>query len=426
MQQANKHRVLIECTPTYSTNLLTGIQRVVRSILQASQSIDDVEIIPFIIVNGQLYAIQAPEDRGMTSPNKGLVASLLSIQFFIRFKDKLRRYASPIFTWLKHHYLHSRSAGLVSEQTPLLDIKPEDVILMLDSSWARDDITQLQKLSSSKQAHIVYVLYDLIPVIHPEYCNPLHTKTFKAFITECLLNANTLGIIGISQAVMRDFQRYAGEHYPKCIMPKLDFFHLGVDKHRFVNGDVRQSVKELFDNKRPTFLMVSTIEPRKNHTYLLDCFEQLWQQGVEVNLLFIGKVGWEVAPLMKRINNHSQRNQQFFVMHDANDAELAYAYEHSTALVFPSHAEGFGLPIIEALEHGLPVIASDIPVHKEVGGYLAMYINTSTTESLVNLVKSIVAEGIPLAHQPHDYKWLNWEASAQQLIGRVLAMRKNA
>jgi alpha-1,2-rhamnosyltransferase len=170
--------------------------------------------------------------------------------------------------------------------------------------------------------------------------------------------------------------------------------------------------------------MVSTIEPRKNHTYLLDCFEQLWQEGIDVNLLFIGKVGWEVAALMKRINQHPQRNQQFFVFHDANDAELAYAYEHSTALVFPSHAEGFGLPIIEALEHGLPVIASDIPVHREVGGDLAMYIDTAKTESLVDLVKDILAHGIPIKHQPKDYHWLSWQESAQQLIDRVLEMRK--
>lgn len=424
MQPTNKPRVLIECTPTYSTNLLTGIQRVVRSIVHESQFITNAEVIPVIWVNEQMYAIQLENGSNQQLSSKGVVSSLLKIQFFIRLKDSLRRNFGNVFIWLRDSYLRNKQSKLIGSNLTMLSFRKDDVLLFLDGSWGRSDITKLRELACSFGASIYYVAYDLIPVMHKDYCDPVKTSEFSTSISEHLMKAD--GVIGISQAVMRDFQCYAGEHYPKCIMPKLDFFHLGVDKHRFVNGEVRQSIKELFNRERLTFLMVSTIEPRKNHTYLLDCFEQLWQQGVEVNLLFIGKVGWEVASLMKRINNHSQRNQRFFVMHDANDAELAYAYEHSTALVFPSHAEGFGLPIIEALEHGLPVIASDIPVHREVGGDLAMYIDTTKTESLVDLVKSILAEGIPLEHQPHDYKWLSWEESAQQLIDRVLAMRSDS
>lgn len=419
--QPPKPRILIECTPTYGTNLLTGIQRVVRSIVHESQFITNAEVIPVIWVNEQLYAIQLENGSNQQVSSKGVISSLLKIQFFIRLKDGLRRKFSRLFVWLRDNYLRNKQSKLISSDLTIVSLKKDDALLFVDGSWGRADITKLRALAKELSVSVYYVAYDLIPVTHKDYCDPVKTSEFSTFISEHLMKAD--GVIGISQAVIRDFQRYAGEHYPKCIMPKLDFFHLGVDKHRFANGEVRRSIKELFNRKRLTFLMVSTIEPRKNHTYLLDCFEQLWQQGVEVNLLFIGKVGWEVASLMKRINNHSQRNQHFFVMHDANDAELAYAYEHSTALVFPSHAEGFGLPIIEALEHGLPVIASDIPVHKEVGGDLAVYIDTTKTESLVNLVKSILAEGIPLAHQPRDYKWLSWEESAQQLIDRVLAMR---
>lgn len=420
--QNHKPRILIECTPTYSSNLLTGIQRVVRSIVNASQSIKNAEVVPVIWVNGQVYAIQFENGTNEHVPSNGIVSKLLKIQFFIRLKDGLRRNFGNAFIWLRDHYLRNKRSKLVSSDLTIVSLKKDDVLLFLDGSWGRADIAKLTELASALSVSVYYVAYDLIPVTHKDYCDPVKTSEFSTFIYEHLMRSD--GIIGISKAVMSDFQRYAVKQYPDMAMPKLDFFHLGVDKHRFVNGDVRQHVKSLFDHKKPTFLMVSTIEPRKNHTYLLDCFEQLWQEGVKVNLLFIGKVGWEVAALMRRINQHPQRNQQFFVFHDANDAELAYAYEHSTALVFPSHAEGFGLPIIEALEHGLPVITSDIQVHREVGGALAMYIDTARTESLVDLVKDILAHGIPIKHQPQDYHWLSWQESAQQLIDRVLEMRK--
>lgn len=415
-------RILIECTPTYSTNLLTGIQRVVRSIVSASQSLKTAEVIPVIWVNQQLYAIQYCDGPNQQARSTGIVSRLLKVKFFIRLKDGLRRFTAPLFSWLKQRYMSSRSSILLSEKAVPLDLQDYDVLIMLDSSWGRKDLIDLHQFALNKDVAVVYVLYDLIPVVNTQFCSALHTKEFDEFIANNLMKADC--VIGISGSVISDFKSYVRKYYPEQALPKLDYFHLGVDKQRFANGEVRESLKAVFKDQQPVFLMVSTIEPRKNHAYLLNCFDQLWREGVEVNLLFVGKVGWEVASLMKRINQHPQRNQRFFVMHDATDAELTYTYKHSTTLLFLSHAEGFGLPIIEALEHGLPVILSDIPVHREVGGDLAMYIETAQTNALVDLVKAILVEGVPLKHQPHDYNGLSWEQSAQQLVDRVLLMSK--
>ncbi|MCI4412199.1 MAG: hypothetical protein JHC38_11055, partial [Thiotrichales bacterium] len=85
--QNHKPRILIECTPTYSTNLLTGIQRVVRSIVNASQLVTAAEVLPVIWVNGQLYAIQFENGANEHVSSNGIISRLLKIQFFIRLKD---------------------------------------------------------------------------------------------------------------------------------------------------------------------------------------------------------------------------------------------------------------------------------------------------------------------------------------------------
>jgi len=137
-----------------------------------------------------------------------------------------------------------------------------------------------------------------------------------------------------------------------------------------------------------TYVSVSTLEPRKNHTFLLDAFEILWSQGTSVNLVLIGKIGWNVDSLVERIENHPILNKHLFLLTDVSDDELAWCYSKANGLLFPSHAEGFGLPIIEALHYGLPVLASDTPIHREIGGLGITYFCLNTPHNLANLIET--------------------------------------
>ena len=127
---------------------------------------------------------------------------------------------------------------------------------------------------------------------------------------------------------------------------------------------------------------MGTLEPRKNHAMLLDAFERVWRTHPQSRLVIVGRFGWMCNDLVKRILHHAQYARSLFLFTNLSDAELAYCYEHATAFVFPSHAEGFGLPIVEALQHGLPVMASDIPIHREVVSDFCAYFDQHDPEEL--------------------------------------------
>lgn len=122
------------------------------------------------------------------------------------------------------------------------------------------------------------------------------------------------------------------------------------------------------------YLAVGTIEPRKNHEYLLDAFELAWGAGSEARLCIIGRIDWKREALLKRICEHAEFGRRLFMFNEISDSGLQYAYGHAKALVFSSHDEGFGLPLVEAMQRGLPVMGSDIPVFHEIGGdYMAYF-----------------------------------------------------
>jgi len=140
----------------------------------------------------------------------------------------------------------------------------------------------------------------------------------------------------------------------------------------------------------PYFVMLSTIEPRKNHWLML----HVWRRLVEglgekaPRLVVIGQRGWEcenVLDLLERC--HVLRG---FVIEKRNcsDAELETYLRHAQALLFPSFAEGYGLPLVEALSLGVPVIASDLPVFREIANDIPEYLDPLDGTGWLNCVES--------------------------------------
>ncbi|MGV8743960.1 glycosyltransferase, partial [Pseudomonas aeruginosa] len=83
-------------------------------------------------------------------------------------------------------------------------------------------------------------------------------------------------------------------------------------------------------------LKVSTIEPRKNHGYLLDAFERAWAQGSEARVCIAGRIGWKSEALVERVRQQPDLNKRLFMFTDISDKSMEYAYCHAASLVFPS------------------------------------------------------------------------------------------
>jgi glycosyltransferase involved in cell wall biosynthesis len=169
--------------------------------------------------------------------------------------------------------------------------------------------------------------------------------------------------------------------------------------------------------KRPSFLMVGTLEPRKGHVQILDAFEHLWQNGIEANLVIVGKLGWLVDNLVERLQKHEEMGKHLFWLDGIRDEYLEKVYDSTSCLLAASYAEGFGLPLIEAVKHKLPIIARDIPVFREVCGMHAFYFNTSDPKKLSRTVEQWLDLYAQSKHPRSDgMPWLTWKQSAAQIL----------
>ena len=205
--------------------------------------------------------------------------------------------------------------------------------------------------------------------------------------------------------------------------PWFDHFYLGseldlIDEARAASAEIIAT----FAEKNAVYLAVSTIEPRKNQSYLVDAFDLLWQQNIPTILCIVGRVGWKCEDFIRRVRNHPEFGRRLFMHNDASDTDLNYCYTHAKALLCPSITEGFGLPIVEAMQRGLPVMASDIPVFREVGSDFIAYFDLANPASLADLVISFEKTGkFPAQRSVSEWQWINWSGAADMLISKILA-----
>jgi glycosyltransferase involved in cell wall biosynthesis len=164
----------------------------------------------------------------------------------------------------------------------------------------------------------------------------------------------------------------------------------------------------------PSFLMVGTVEPRKGHAFVLDAFERLWAAGASVRLIVVGRQGWMSESLAARMRAMAKQESRLIWLEQVSDEYLEQLYGAAHALVAASEAEGFGLPLVEATQRGLPVIARDIPVFREVSSEFALYFDGRRVESLIDAVRAVLSDKEVVSPQISE-AWLTWQATTMRL-----------
>lgn len=211
----------------------------------------------------------------------------------------------------------------------------------------------------------VYFVHDLIPITHPQYCRPGEADRHRDRMRTVLDTA--AGVIANSQATIDDLETFArSESLPR---PPAVAAWLG----SALAG--RPAITAEPD--RPTFVVVGTIEGRKNHLLLLDIWARLADRlGADApRLLIIGQRGWEAAEAFERLDGDRRLRGYVVELGRCGDDELKAHLASARALLFPSHTEGFGLPLVEAMGLGVPVIASDLPAFREVGQGIPLFLD---------------------------------------------------
>ena len=206
---------------------------------------------------------------------------------------------------------------------------------------------------------------------------------------------------------------------------RVGFFHLGADLHASLpTGGLPESATAVLTSirSRPSFLMVGTVEPRKGHRQAIAAMELLWTDKVDANLVIIGKKGWMMDDLAERIERHLELNNRLFWLQGVSDEMLDHVYRSAHALLAASEGEGFGLPLIEAAQYGLPIIARDIPVFREVAGEHAFYFSAESAQTLADALRAWLSLG-HAAPASTKIPWLTWHQSSRQLLDVVLRDR---
>jgi len=242
------------------------------------------------------------------------------------------------------------------------------------SGLERDDYPNLLR---RMQVSPIFVVHDLIPITHPEYCRAGERDRHIVRMNNVLHLAT--GVIVNSQATLDALCSFSANS--RQTMPPSTVALLAP-------GVIRSSTHGR-PMAAPYFVVLSTIEPRKNHWLLL----QVWKSLVESmgesapRLVIIGQRGWECENVAYMLERCEQLKGFVFERSNCTDEELATYLHHAQALLFPSFAEGYGMPLVEALEFGVPVIASDLPVFREVAGEIPEYVDPLDCKRWADLVK---------------------------------------
>ena len=378
-------QLLIDVSELNKRDAKTGIQRVVRSLLTE------------LLIN---------------PPAGYTVKPIYANNFHLGY-----RYANK----LKNRYLGLPEEG-VEEET--LITQPGDIFLGLD---LQADVVQAQKQYLAAQhlngLKVYFVVYDLLPIAlpwaFPDGTDEVHAKWVKEI-------SKYDGIFCISKAVADTYKEWAKENIP-YLSPDfaVNWFHLGADiANSAPSVGLPDNAPEVLAHlsQKTSFMLIGTIEPRKGYAQTLEAFDLLWSQGVDVNLVFIGKQGWLVEELIQKIQHHPELNKHLFWLESISDEYLEKLYQVSSCVVAASFGEGFGLPLIEAASKNIPIFARDIPVFREVAGEHAYYFKADDPTEYAQAVQAWLDIYKKQAHPTSGgMKYLSWKQSTDSLINNLLS-----
>jgi glycosyltransferase involved in cell wall biosynthesis len=384
--KANRiQRLFVDISELIQRDAGTGVQRVTRSILAA------------LIESGVAGFRVTPVYATLAKPGYRFVG------------DEIRKF------------------GLVSDgeqEGELIDVRQGDVFIGLDLQHhvvaAQIPFLEFAKCAG---ASVNFVVYDLLPIQFPEFFPVGVASTHQKWIENI---ASFSGLFCISKAVADDLREWMCENTPERIAKcRVDWFPLGADIENVMGSrGLPPEVPEILNllKKSPSFLMVGTIEPRKGHIQTLDAFEILWKRGLDIVLCIAGREGWQMTNFIHRVKGHPEFGKKLLWIHDASDELIQVLYKNCTALVAASYGEGFGLPLIEAARHGIPVIARDIPVFREVGGQHASYFSARQPDEMAEFISRWIERcNIDRNVRPQAVSVASWRESASTLIRKILS-----
>ncbi len=344
------------------------------------------------------------EGTGTATLTKNLVAKILKIDHkneYILFGGSLRKKETL------DKFVKDSGRALLARMT----ILPPT---MLDVLWNQLHIFPIETLTGEldiyhtsdwtqapSRAKILAPVYDMVIYKYPQFSHPSIVAVQKRRLT--WVKKEATAIAAISQSTKKDMIEILGipEEKIHVVYPA-------------VSADFSRNVKK-HNNERPYLLAVGTREPRKNLDRLVEAFNKLNLK--DLDLIIAGKYGWGRENLKFARPGRAGEIKNLKLLNYVPQEKLASLYAGAEAFIYPSLYEGFGIPILEAMAVGCPVVASNTSSLLEAGGNAAVYADPQNIDDIAEKIKyalnhkKILSQKSPLQAQK-----FSWDKSARETI----------
>ncbi|MBD2566700.1 glycosyltransferase family 4 protein [Anabaena lutea] len=426
-------RIFIDCTHTAKyTYKNTGIHRVVRELtaelLNIRSRYPDIEVITVMFDGYFIRRVTTldPDNPSLSTKSKPYLNPLTKISkelLLLLYKAKnkfINRLSFLVHLLYLKHYIR-KDACLEFEGCKIL---PEDIYVIADANWdlPKNYYNFLKKLKLNKVT-ITIICYDLIPIKFPNFCSKKFAEVYTQFYVDysklfdkvlCISknsaedykNAQNNGLLANNtNVIIKNFRL-------GCNYSNSDFL-LNYDDN---NCDV--NLNNLLSKRY--ILVVGSLVPHKNIKAIIEAFNLLINSNREdIYLVFAGNKGWHPETDML-IESDKMYGKLIHIFNAVTDSQLKILYKHCYCLVQASFYEGFGLPVVEALQYGKPVISSNGGSLPEVGGEFCVYFDPYQPVELYQTLEKLIDSDIYYNHLvdiiKNKYKPFSWKECAEEFL----------
>jgi glycosyltransferase involved in cell wall biosynthesis len=380
--------VYVDVTNTVTIDFTSGLQRMVREvvaglrgpaggglrIIPVTQPVEDEPLRRLTAAEDAHLAAHPPggragrraDDFGVLSP---LVRAVVELDAVARARHAVASYRR------RRRGTDPALAALATWPLPA-----GSVFLDIEASWQNPGsrVELLPRLRADG-VHPAVMIADVMPELFPQWFDMRLLRSFRRWLTSHL--EHTELFLTISERTAEDLRTVArrlgatrdidvrvvplGADFPVTV-PEPVALPPGLD--RFL-------------------LVVGTLEPRKNQALVLDAFDRLRDRYPDLGVVLVGREGWLVGDLVKRIRTHPELDRRLLWFGGISDAQLAWLYQHAFLSVCPSRYEGLGVPVMEALHHGCPTLCATTGALPEAGAGFTEDIDPDDLDGLVGLLQ---------------------------------------
>jgi glycosyltransferase involved in cell wall biosynthesis len=356
-----------------------------------------------------------------------LAATVVNLGYGVRARLRLRSSAEALPTPIVASAIGTAEPVFTAERDFEAEAAPGDVLFVPGSPWFHPDYgSLLRRCKESKGLELALLVYDIIPILRPEWCDRALVLAFTRWMDDVLPLCDT--ILTISDSSARDLAAYAlrrGLTLPRA--PAAIPMGTGFTKFSMVRQAVQPAtVRRALPPPGSYALAVSTLEARKNHVLLFRVWRRLTEElprAAVPTLVFAGRVGWLVSDLVQQLRNCDYLDGKILLFEDPSDRELELLYRGCRFTLFASLYEGWGLPVTESLGFGQPCIISDAASLPEAGGSLARYFDPENLADAYHVIREVIENPDELRawreRVVRDFVPVPWSDSAREVM-RVL------